>query len=92
MKLPQFFETAGLKMDGSIWFRKEVEIPAAWVGKPLELSLGAIDDYDTTYFNGTKVGGIGSETPNSYMVQRRYTVPAELVKAGRNVVAVSDLR
>src|SRR5678816_4684728 len=67
MKLPQFFETAGLKMDGSIWFRKEVEIPATWVGKPLELSLGAIDDYDTTYFNGTKVGGIGSETANSYM-------------------------
>ena len=88
MKLPQFFETAGLKMDGSIWFRKEVEIPAAWAGKPLELSLGALDDYDTTYFNGTKVGGIGSETPNSYMVQRRYTVPAELVKAGRNVIAV----
>jgi sialate O-acetylesterase len=88
MNLPQFLETAGLKMDGSIWFRREVDIPQAWVGKPLELNLSAIDDFDTTYFNGTKVGGIGNETANSYMVPRRYTVPAELVKAGRNVIAV----
>jgi sialate O-acetylesterase len=88
MNLPQFFETAGIKMDGSIWFRKEVEVPQAWVGKPLELNLSAVDDFDTTYFNGTKVGGIGTETANSYMVPRRYNVPAELVKAGRNVIAV----
>ena len=88
ISLPQFFETAGLKMDGAVWVRKEVEVPQAWIGKPLELSLAAIDDYDTTYFNGTKVGGIGSETPNSYTVQRRYEVPAALVKAGRNVIAV----
>lgn len=88
MNLPQFFETAGIKMDGSIWFRKEVDIPQAWVGKQLELNLSSIDDFDTTYFNGTKVGSIGVETPNSYMVPRRYKVPAELVKAGRNVIAV----
>ena len=88
MNLPQFVETAGLKMDGAIWFRKEIDVPASWAGKPLELNLAAIDDYDVTYFNGIRVGGIGSETPNSYMVPRRYTVPAELVKAGRNVIAV----
>ena len=88
MNLPQFFETAGLKMDGSIWFRKEVDVPASWAGKPLELNLASIDDFDTTYVNGVKVGGIGSEIPNSYMVPRRYTVPGELIKAGRNVIAV----
>jgi len=88
MNLPQFIETAGLKMDGAIWFRKEVDVPASWAGKPLELNLAAIDDYDVTYFNGIRVGGIGSETPNSYMVPRRYTVPAELVKTGRNIIAV----
>ncbi len=88
MNLPQFFETAGLKIDGATWVRKEVELPASWAGKPLLLKLGAIDDYDTTYFNGQKVGGIGIETPNSYTVHRRYQVPAELVKGGRNVIAV----
>jgi sialate O-acetylesterase len=88
MSLPQFVETAGLKMDGSVWFRREIEVPTSWLGKPIELNLAAIDDYDTTYFNGTRVGGIGSETPNSYMIPRRYKVPAELVKAGRNLIAV----
>src|SRR4030095_461103 len=88
MNLPQFFETAGLKMDGAIWFRKEIEIPQAWAGRSLELNLGAIDDYDTTYFNGTKVGGIGTETPDSYIVQRHYKIPSELARPGTNVIAV----
>jgi len=88
MNLPQYFETAGLKMDGAIWFRKEIEIPQSWAVRSLELNLAAIDDFDTTYFNGTKVGGIGSETPNSYNVPRHYKIPAELVRAGKNVIAV----
>jgi len=88
MNLPQFFETAGLKIDGAVWFRKEIEVPQAWAGQALELNLAAIDDYDTTYFNGKRVGGIGAETPNSYSVPRQYQIPGELVKAGRNVIAV----
>ena len=88
INLPQFFETAGMKMDGAVWVRKEVDVPASWAGQPLQLSLAAIDDYDTTYFNGTKVGGIGWDTPNSYIVQRHYEVPAALVRPGRNVIAV----
>src|SRR5262245_4888903 len=79
MKLPQFFETAGLNIDGAVWFRKEVEIPASWAGKDLILHLTAIDDYDTTYFNGVKVGATGSEVPDSYAVPRKYVVPASLV-------------
>ena len=88
MHLPQFIETAGLKIDGAVWFRKEINIPQDWAGKPLDLDLAAIDDYDTTYFNGTRVGGIGPETPNSYSIARHYTVPAELVKPGPNVIAI----
>lgn len=88
MKLPQFFETAGLKIDGAIWFRKEIDLPSSWEGRPLILNLGAIDDYDTTYFNGKRVGGIGGETANSYTIQRRYNIPGELVRGGRNVIAV----
>jgi sialate O-acetylesterase len=88
MTLPQFFETAGLKMDGAIWFRKEVQVPEGWAGHDLQLNLAAIDDFDTTYFNGKRIGGVGSETPNSYIVQRQYKVPAGLVKPGRNVIAV----
>src|SRR2546425_4131515 len=88
MNLPQYIETAGLNIDGAVWFRKEVDLPTGWAGKDLVLNLTAIDDYDTTYFNGTRVGGVGKETPNSYMTPRRYAIPASLVRAGRNVIAV----
>ena len=88
MNLPQYFETAGLDIDGAVWFRKQVEVPPSWTGKDLVLNLTPIDDYDTTYFNGTRVGGIGRETPDSYAKPRRYTVPGRLVHAGRNLIAV----
>ena len=88
MDLPKQFETAGLLIDGAVWFRKEVDLPATWSGKDLVLQLTPIDDHDITYFNGTKIGATGRETPNSYMVPRKYVVPGSLVKAGRNVIAV----
>ena len=88
MDLPKQLETAGLLIDGAVWFRKEVELPESWFGKDLVLKLTPIDDHDVTYFNGTKIGATGRETPNSYMVPRKYVVPGSLVKAGRNVIAV----
>jgi sialate O-acetylesterase len=88
MNLPQLWETAGLDVDGVIWFRREVEVPAAWAGKDLTLKLGAIDDFDTTYFNGERVGSVGTDTPNSSVLQRSYRVPGSLVRAGRNTLAV----
>jgi sialate O-acetylesterase len=52
------------------------------------LKLGAIDDFDTTYFNGERVGSTGPDTPNAWTAQRSYRVPGALVRAGRNTVAV----
>src|SRR5215216_4591662 len=88
MDLPKQLETAGLLIDGAVWFRKEVELPESWAGKDLVLKLTPIDDHDVTYFNGTKIGSTGRETPNSYMVPRKYVVPGSLVKAGPNVIAI----
>jgi sialate O-acetylesterase len=88
MTLPQQWEAAGLNIDGAVWFRREVDVPAAWAGRDLVLSLGPLDDFDTTYFNGTQVGATGAENPNAYATARRYTVPGALVHAGRNTIAV----
>ena len=88
INLPQYFETTGPDIDGAVWFRKEIDVPQSWTGKDLILSLPPIDDYDTTYFNGTRVGGIGKETQNSYEKPRRYSVPGALVQGGHNVIAV----
>jgi sialate O-acetylesterase len=86
--LPTTVELLGHNIDGAVWFRRSVEIPEAWAGKDLVLHLGAIDDYDETYFGGVKIGSTGRETPGSWARQRVYRVPGELVKAGANVVAV----
>lgn len=91
MELPQAWEKSGLgmdKLDGVVWFRKEIEIPADWAGRDLELHTGPIDDGDTTYFNGVKVGAMDVDTPDVYKIPRQYPVPGSLVKPGRAVLAI----
>jgi beta-galactosidase len=74
--------------DGEAVLRKVIEMPAALLGQDLKLSLGAVDDHDETYFNGVRIGSVGKENSAPYAVQREYTVPANLVKPGKNVIAV----
>ena len=86
-EMPAFFEPAGLKnLDGVVWFRKIVEVPADLAGKPATLRLGQIDDADTTWVNGKMVG----ET-DGWTKQRNYMVPAGVLKAGKNMIAVRVL-
>lgn len=89
MQLPGLWQKRGHPYSGVFWFRKEVELPASWAGKDLVLSLGAADKSETSYFNNEKVGSLTMEDrPDAWSVQRVYTVPGRLVKAGRNVIAV----
>lgn len=74
--------------DGEAVVRREVNIPAAWAGKDLILEPGKIDDFDITFWNGGRVGGLGAETSDAWNTPRRYTLPGRLVRAGRNVLAV----
>lgn len=87
MRLPVQWENAGLPdFDGVVWFRREVEVPAAWCGRDVELHLGAIDDIDTTWVNGRWIGG-----KNVWNLPRVYRLPAGTLKPGRNVIAVRVL-
>ncbi|WP_223649249.1 sialate O-acetylesterase [Hymenobacter psoromatis] len=88
MPLPGPWETQpGLATyDGVVWFRKEIDLSARLAGQPLTLTLGKVEDADSTYFNGVKVGsGHDRDQPRSYVV------PAGLVRAGRNVIVVRVL-
>lgn len=87
MELPTAWEAAGLEgVDGVVWFRRAVDLPEEWAGQALVLELGPIDDMDTTWFNGQRVGG--TETGGQWQTPRRYEVPAGLARAGRNDVCV----
>lgn len=84
MKVPGAWETQQIgDFDGVIWFRRSFDIAAADAGKPAELSLGTIDDNDVTYINGARVGGT-----NAYNATRLYQIPAGVLKAGKNTIAV----
>jgi sialate O-acetylesterase len=87
MNLPTYWEDAGFPaLDGFMWFRKVVDVPKEWAGQPLKLGLGSINDMDRAWFNGTLVGRF--EQLSGWTKPRVYDVPGELVKAGRNVIAV----
>lgn len=86
--MPGYWQDKGHNVNGAFWFRKEVTIPAEWAGKELRLELGALDDFDVTYFNGIEVGSTGRSTQNWWMCRRVYSIPAHLVKAGTNVIAI----
>ncbi len=89
MDLPRNWQSAGHKYSGIFWFRKTVEIPTAWAGHNLQLNLGALDKYDVTYFNGVPVGSLSMEQrPDAWCLPREYVVPGQLVRPGRNVIAV----
>ena len=81
MQLPKYIETAGLNIDGVIWFRRTIDLPA---GGNATISLGPVDDSDETWINGIRVGGI----PKEYARERVYKIPAGVLKTGKNVVAV----
>ncbi len=86
-QLPAVWEETGLPdFDGVVWFRKTVELPDTWAGTKAELRLGAIDDSDTTWVNGVRVGATAG-----WRVPRVYRVPADVLHPGRNVIAVRVL-
>ncbi|HBC89013.1 MAG TPA: hypothetical protein DCZ94_18900 [Lentisphaeria bacterium] len=78
--------------DGFAWYRCMVKIPESYKGKELYLFLGPVDDMDTTYFNGEKIGSIGQENKEYWAAIRDYPIPAKLIKYGaENVIAVRVL-
>jgi sialate O-acetylesterase len=82
--VPGWWEDQGVRdLDGVVWYRREIDLPAAVAGKEAKLKLGRIVDADEVWMNGTPVGNTTYQYP-----QRRYTVPAGLLKTGANTLVV----
>jgi len=86
MELPKIWEELEIYVDGVVWFSKDINVPESWQGEDLTLSLGKINDYDITWFNGKKVGR-GTEVHES----RNYKIPSSLVNKGQNRIVVQVL-
>ncbi|WP_223559744.1 sialate O-acetylesterase [Chryseobacterium lathyri] len=83
MNIPGSWEDKEGSFEGSVWFRKEINLTKNQAGKAAFLNLGRIKDADVTYINGTKVGNVTYEYP-----PRWYNIPAGILKEGKNVIAV----
>ncbi|HEX7493664.1 MAG TPA: sialate O-acetylesterase, partial [Bacteroidales bacterium] len=82
--LPGYWADQGVKgLNGVVWFRKEMDVPASMTGKPAKLFMGRIVDADKVYVNGVLSGSITYQYP-----PRRYELPDGLLKPGKNLIVV----
>lgn len=70
-------------VDGVVWFKKEIDLPAGASEKNWTLKLGPIDDIDFTYVNGVPVGSM-----TVYNHDRIYTLKPGTLKPGKNLIVV----
>ncbi len=73
-------------LEGVMWLRKDIEIPSSWIGKPLLIDLGPIDELNETWINGTRIG-YNDEIPN-WNKDCSYTIPKELVKNNKLAIVI----
>jgi sialate O-acetylesterase len=84
INVPGYWEDQGIKdLDGTVWYRKEVDIPSSITGVSGKVFLGRIVDADVLYINGRQVGNTTYQYP-----QRRYQLPPDVLKAGKNIFVV----
>lgn len=84
MEQPTFWAGSDLEpVDGIVWFRRVTNLPPSWARNPMELHLGPIDDIDTVWVNGVKIGGTVG-----YNKERKYVIPTTALRVGPNVIAV----
>lgn len=84
MTLPGYWADEKLgPVNGVVWFRKDIEVPTSMAGKSAKLLLGRIVDSDSVFMNGTFVGTTGYQYP-----PRRYEIPANFLKEGKNTLVV----
>jgi sialate O-acetylesterase len=84
INIPGYWEDQGIKdLDGVVWYRKEIDVPASMTNTDAKLFLGRIVDADFVYINGKLIGNTTYQYP-----QRRYTIPSGLLHAGKNVVVI----
>lgn len=81
------FEQIGMgNSDGTAWFRRTIDLTAAQAAGEATLTLGAIDDADTTWVNGEL---LGSHTV--WNEPRVYKISPGTLHEGANMIAVRVL-
>lgn len=84
INIPGYWEDQGIRnLNGVVWYRREFELPESMAGKVARVFLGRIVDADELFINGQKIGHTTYQYP-----QRRYPVPENVLKTGKNVFVI----
>lgn len=83
MQIPGYWKDAGINSNGVVWFRKEFNVSSNMLNKSLRLFLGTIVDRDSVYINGIFIGATQYQYP-----PRKYMIPENLLKEGKNIIVV----
>lgn len=84
MNIPGYWSDEAVgEVNGVMWFRKEIHVPASMVHQPAKLILGAIVDADSVYLNEHFVGTVSYRYP-----PRRYELPPDILKEGKNIITI----
>ncbi len=77
INIPGYWEDQGIKnLNGVVWYRKEINVPASMTGITDTLFMGRIVDADFVYVNGVLVGN------KTYMYpERRYDISRRFIEA-----------
>lgn len=96
--VPATWESQGYEgYDGYGFYRKQFNLPSAYIQNENYLVLGKIDDFDHVFLNGQQIGKVEDledyssyNRDNSYRIYRVYKIPSGLLKS-ENVIAVEVL-
>ncbi len=84
MKIPGYWADIKVgSINGVVWFRKKVNIPASIIGKKAKIVLGRIVDADSVFINGRFIGRTTYLYP-----RRRYDIPPDILKEGENTIVI----
>ncbi|HCE43254.1 MAG TPA: acetyl esterase [Lentisphaeria bacterium] len=88
VKIPGVIKADGIPDQGAIWFRQDIDLPADLGKKKLELELGVLDGFETVYWNGKEVAKMTYKEYSGTPCYRRYELPENLFRAGKNTLAI----
>jgi sialate O-acetylesterase len=87
IQIPLAWEAAGFSdFDGVVWLRRRFELTSEQADQQLQLALGPVDDFDTTWVNDVETG-----SSQGWSHARSYAIPQPALRVGTNEVVVRVL-
>jgi sialate O-acetylesterase len=88
--LPGPISGGGLPSSGTIWIRKDIDVPSGAVGRGLDFKvlIGQLTGFERVYWNGELVSETPFEKYPGEGYARYFPIPPGHVRVGRNTIAI----